>query len=81
MEKVLGKVMIVWKYGWDASTEYEKLDAVSYNGNSCICVQDNTPIGTTPITPPYWDYLAKASTVNPEEIKQIVNQMLAERGV
>ena len=37
MEKVLGKVMIVWKYGWDASTEYKKLDAVSYNGNSCIC--------------------------------------------
>lgn len=81
MEKVLGKVLIVWRYGWDASTEYKKLDAISYNGSSYICVQDNTPIGTTPTTLPYWDYLAKSSSSDPAEIRQIVNQILAEKGI
>ena len=81
MQKILGKVSIVWKGGWDATTEYKKLDAVSYNGNSCICIQDNVPVGTTPTTAPYWDYLAKASSSDPAEIRQVVNQILAEKGL
>lgn len=81
LQKNLGKVLIVWKKGWDASTKYEYLDCVSYNGSSYICLDSDTPIGTNPTDSTYWDYLAKASTSNPDEIKQIVNQILAEKGL
>ena len=43
----LGKVAFTWKGSYDASTTYNSQDVVEYNGDSFVCVTDNTS-GTAP---------------------------------
>ena len=43
----LGKVAFTWKGSYDASTTYNSQDVVEYNGDSFVCVTDNTT-GTAP---------------------------------
>jgi alpha-tubulin suppressor-like RCC1 family protein len=45
----LGRVMFQLKGAWSGATAYVKDDIVTYNGNSYICLKDNT--GVTPIRP------------------------------
>ena len=52
----LGKVAFTWKGSYDASTTYNSQDVVEYNGDSFVCVTDNTS-GTAPT--------ATSSTTNP----------------
>ena len=43
----LGKVAFTWKGSYDASTTYNSQDVVEYNGDSFVCITDNTS-GTAP---------------------------------
>ena len=52
----LGKVGFTWKGDYSASTTYNEQDVVAYNGDSFICVTDNTtnvaPTSTSTTTSP-----------------------------
>lgn len=50
----LGKVSLNPKGEYEAETQYVRLDIVQYNGSGWICLQDSTPIGTTPEEGEYW---------------------------
>ena len=53
-----GRVAMVPKGEWSASTAYVRLDVVSYHGSSYVCKQDGT--GQTPDTATnYWQLLAR----------------------
>lgn len=55
----LGKVALNTTGGWDSTTTYEKLDIVSYQGNSYIAKQ-NVPSGVSVTTGTnYWQLLAE----------------------
>lgn len=52
-----GRVAMVPKGEWSASTAYVRLDVVSYHGSSYVCKQDGT--GQTPDTATnYWQLLS-----------------------
>lgn len=57
MEKNLGKVAITPKGAWDASTAYEQLDMVSYNGGSWLAKKPSANI--TPTDGEYWMEVAE----------------------
>jgi alpha-tubulin suppressor-like RCC1 family protein len=60
----LGKIRLNWRGEWDAATAYEALDAVSYAGDSFVCITANT--GSTPKTAGVvhadWDTIAEGAT-------------------
>ena len=58
----LGKIAFTWRSTYNASTTYMKQDVVSYNGDSFVCVLDNT-LGVIPTdASPAWDLFAQGST-------------------
>lgn len=57
----LGKVAIIPKGIWDASTAYSKLNAVTIGGSSYLAVQD-VPAGTSVSNTTYWQVLAEKGT-------------------
>lgn len=57
MEKNLGKVAITPKGTWEASTAYEQLDMVSYDGGSWLAKKPSTNI--TPADGEYWMEVAE----------------------
>ena len=59
----LGKVAFTWKGSYDASTTYNSQDVVEYNGDSFVCITDNTT-GTTPTS--------SSSTTSPQTVNLTV---------
>ena len=58
----LGKIAFTWRSTYNASSTYMKQDVVSYNGDSFVCVLDNT-MGVIPTdASPAWDLFAQGST-------------------
>ncbi len=58
----LGKIAFTWRSTYNASTTYMKQDVVSYNGDSFVCVLDNT-MGVTPTdASAAWDLFAQGTT-------------------
>ena len=53
-----GRLSILHKGDYNISQNYEKLDIVSYRGNSYICIKDN--IGILPTNTEYWRLMAKS---------------------
>lgn len=53
----LGKVAVVPKGEYDAETQYEVLDAVSYQGSSYLAIEDS--LGIVPTNPEYWMILSQ----------------------
>lgn len=49
MQIDLGKIKITWKGVYAANIQYEKDDAVFYNGSSYICVADKPATGIAPV--------------------------------
>ena len=49
MQIDLGKIKITWKGVYAANIQYEKDDAVFYNGSSYICVADKPVTGIAPV--------------------------------
>ena len=73
-----GRVAMVPKGEWSASTAYVRLDVVQYNGSSYVCKQDGT--GQNPSTATtYWQLLA--SGVDPSNYynKTETNTMLGSK--
>ena len=57
----LGKVAFTWQSTYNASSTYMKQDVVSYNGDSFVCVLDNT-MGVTPTdASAAWDLFAQGT--------------------
>lgn len=59
----LGRVMLVAQGDYNSTKAYQKLDTVSYNGSTYVCLQDNT--GQTPTDVTYWSVLAMRGSVGP----------------
>jgi hypothetical protein len=57
----LGRVSIVPKGTWGATTQYTKLDLVSYQGSSYLGM-DTVPVGTLPTDTRYWQLFAQKGT-------------------
>lgn len=58
--KILGKVVITPKGEFNEATTYQKLDVVSYQGSSYICLQETT--GNLPTNTEYWQLIAQKGT-------------------
>ena len=61
MEIDLGKIKIHWRGEYDSTANYEKDDAVAYDGSSFICIADSTISDTAPVVSvntSSWDILA-----------------------
>ena len=54
----IGKIVLIGKGTYNASTTYTHLDWVRYNGKSWVCKQDNT-VGVTPTEGAYWTLIAQ----------------------
>ncbi len=57
-QKIIGKVSLVPKGQYNASTKYEHLDVVNYQGNSYVAIQD-TNGNIAPTNTAYWALLAE----------------------
>lgn len=56
---LLGKIAFTWKGAYSAGATYVRQDVVYYNGNSYVCLQDNT-VGQTPAAlTAYWQTFAQ----------------------
>ena len=56
-KQILGRVSIVFKGEYNSTTNYEKLDIVSYNGSSYACLKDC--VGIIPTDTTYWQLVAQ----------------------
>lgn len=56
-KQILGRVSIRLKGEYNSTTDYEKLDIVSYNGSSYACLKDC--VGVLPTDTTYWQVLAE----------------------
>lgn len=54
----IGRVSPGWKGAYNPSTTYERLDAVSFNGSSYLCIQD-PPKGSDPTNGTYWQVISE----------------------
>lgn len=55
--QILGRVSVLFKGEYDPTTNYEKLDIVSYNGSSYACLKES--VGILPIDTNYWQLVAE----------------------
>ncbi|MCM1215476.1 MAG: hypothetical protein NC548_13265 [Lachnospiraceae bacterium] len=53
----LGKVALTPKGEWSSGTNYERLDVVSHNGSSYVCLRECSNV--TPVEGEYWSLLAQ----------------------
>lgn len=56
-KQILGRVSIILKGEYNSTTNYQKLDIVSYNGSSYACLQDC--VGVLPTDTNYWQLVAE----------------------
>ena len=56
-KQILGRVSIIFKGEYNSTTNYEKLDIVSYNGSSYACLKDC--VGVIPTDTTYWQLVAQ----------------------
>lgn len=59
----LGRVMLVAQGAYNSTKAYQKLDTVSYNGSTYVCLQDNA--GQAPTDVAYWSVLAMRGSDGP----------------
>ena len=57
-KQILGRVSIIFKGEYNSTTNYEKLDIVSYNGSSYACLKDC--VGVIPTDTTYWQLVAES---------------------
>lgn len=56
-KQILGRVSVLFKGEYEPTTNYEKLDIVSYNGSSYACLKES--VGVLPTDTNYWQLVAK----------------------
>ena len=56
-KQILGRVSIIFKGEYNSTTNYEKLDIVSYNGSSYACLKGC--VGVIPTDTTYWQLVAQ----------------------
>ena len=60
MSASAGRVLLIGKGEYDASTQYSPMDWVTYNGSSYVCKQTST--GNVPTNTTYWQLMASKGT-------------------
>ena len=55
-----GRVLLIFKGDYDNAVQYQKMDAVAYQGSSYVCKQTTT--GNAPTNTTYWQILARGAT-------------------
>lgn len=75
----LGKFILTPKGVYSATTTYNRLDVVLYNGSSYICKTDETR-GKTPTITTYWQLLAQAgqATMTDEQKQEVINGLISQ---
>lgn len=68
-KQILGRVSIVFKGEYNSTTNYEKLDIVSYNGSSYDCLKDC--VGVIPTDTTYWQLVAQKGEQGEQGIQGI----------
>ena len=68
-KQILGRVSIVFKGEYNSTTNYEKLDIVSYNGSSYACLKDC--VGVIPTDTTYWQLVAQKGEQGEQGIQGI----------
>lgn len=56
-KQILGRVSVLFKGEYEPTTNYEKLDIVSYNGSSYACLKES--VGVLPTDTNYWQLVAE----------------------
>ena len=56
-KQILGRVSVLFKGEYEPTTNYEKLDIVSYNGSSYACLKEC--VGVLPTDNTYWQLVAE----------------------
>lgn len=56
----IGRILPIFKGGWQGNIKYSKLDIVFYAGNSYVAKSDNTSI--IPTNTAYWQIIAAKGT-------------------
>ena len=74
-KQILGRVSIVFKGEYNSTTNYEKLDIVSYNGSSYACLKDC--VGVIPTDTTYWQLVAQKG----EQGEQGIQGEQGEQGI
>ena len=74
-KQILGRVSIVFKGEYNSTTNYEKLDIVSYNGSSYACLKDC--VGIIPTDTTYWQLVAQKG----EQGEQGIQGEQGEQGI
>ena len=71
-KQILGRVSVLFKGEYEPTTNYEKLDIVSYNGSSYACLKES--VGVLPTDTNYWQLVA-------ERGEQGIQGIQGERGL
>lgn len=71
-KQILGRVSIIFKGEYNSTTNYEKLDIVSYNGSSYACLKDC--VGIIPTDTTYWQLVAQKGEQGEQGIQGIAGQ-------
>ena len=58
--QIIGRVMMAFKGNYDATTQYNFLDAVTYNGSSYVCLVNGTTTAPSDSSSSNWQLMAKA---------------------
>ena len=74
-KQILGRVSIILKGEYNSTTNYQKLDIVSYNGSSYACLKES--VGVLPTDTNYWQLVAEKG----EQGIQGVQGIQGERGL
>lgn len=74
-KQILGRVSIILKGEYNSTTNYEKLDIVSYNGSSYACLKES--VGVLPTDTNYWQLVAEKG----EQGIQGIQGVQGERGL
>ena len=67
---VAGRILIMPKGAWDATTEYEMLDLVRYNGTSWLAKKNS--VGVAPTEGEYWQNMFDADAFIDAKIEAAV---------
>ena len=74
-KQILGRVSVLFKGEYEPTTNYEKLDIVSYNGSSYACLKES--VGVLPTDTNYWQLVAEKG----EQGIQGIQGIQGERGL
>lgn len=74
-KQILGRVSVLFKGEYNSTTNYEKLDIVSYNGSSYACLKES--VGVLPTDTNYWQLVAEKG----EQGIQGIQGIQGERGL